>query len=40
MLRKDRAEASAQAAAKPDASQGGGEPPKLEELDDEEEIPF
>ena len=34
-LRKDRAEAAA-----PVAGQGSGEPPKLEELDDEEEIPF
>ena len=34
-LRKDRAEAAA-----PVAGQDSGEPPKLEDLDDEEEVPF
>lgn len=35
LIRKDRAEAAAS-----DAGQSAGEPPKLKELDDEEEIPF
>ena len=39
-LRQDHAGYAVPQGAAPDAGQSAGEPPKLEELDDEEEIPF
>ena len=39
-IREDRAGYAVPQGAAPDAGQSAGEPPKLEELDDEEEIPF